>query len=370
MAADPRASNTVLRARDLCFRHEKGERPQVNGVSFELRAGRTFGVLGGNECGKTTLAQLVLGNLTAERGELTVLGERPASTAGRVPAWLWLVRALLLLHVLAAAVAAGLDRALLGRAFDAGGGLPALFLTILEVGHRLAQRFGGGAGGAGGGAEAAHSGHAPDAMLARGVAYASSEHDAGQRLPPDATIESVIGANMPIPKAERRAEVLAALRASGFQLLTEAGAPRGDAEAYLSDGLTCGELSGGQKHLIYLLSVLASRPRLLICDEVLCGLDIDRQSSMVGLLQALQLKFGVAILYLTVDLTAFELMAHDGAFMRRGKFIESGAAHAITSTPRLKETSEYIALSRDNEERSRGKNLRNAYMTDQSVFDL
>ena len=54
----------------------------------------------------------------------------------------------------------------------------------------------------------------------------------------------------------------------------------------MAEGLTCGQLSGGQKHLIYLLGVLASRPRLLICDEALCGLDIDRQSSMLTLLQA------------------------------------------------------------------------------------
>ena len=83
-----------------------------------------------------------------------------------------------------------------------------------------------------------------------------------------------------------------------------------------ADGLTCGQLSGGQRHLIYLLSVLASRPRLLICDECLCGLDIDRQSSMLRLLQRLQMKFGMAIVFLTVDLTSFSLMcAHNAAFM-------------------------------------------------------
>ena len=88
--------------------------------------------------------------------------------------------------------------------------------------------------------------------------------------------------------------------------------------------------------LLSAIQVLASQPRLLIADEMLCGLDIDRQSSMlnnlqacaarlvcmlhsahfvnvrVHILQALQIKFGMAILYLTVDLPSFTIMAHDG----------------------------------------------------------
>lgn len=36
------------------------------------------------------------------------------------------------------------------------------------------------------------------------------------------------------------------------------------------------------------------QPRLLICDEMLCGLDIDRQSSMLTMLQALQERWEAA----------------------------------------------------------------------------
>ena len=75
------------------------------------------------------------------------------------------------------------------------------------------------------------------------------------------------------------------------------------------------ELSGGQKQLVYILSELAARPSVLICDEPLCGLDINRQASVLHMLQALQMHFGVSILYLSVDLSAVQLMAHDAAFM-------------------------------------------------------
>ena len=210
-------------------------------------------------------------------------------------------------------------------------------------------------------------------MIARGVAYISSEHDAGQKLPNDATIEEAIARDMPLPKSAREArrrEVCAALTASGFQLMAESGTPVGNPTKYLDDGLKVGELSGGQRHLVYMLSVLASRPKLLICDDCLCGLDIDRQSSMVALLQKLQLTFGMAILYMTVDLTPFTLMAHEGAFMKHGRFIETGPAQDLVHTPQRKDTQNYVQLSQENEERSHGKNLRMAYQKGESVFAL
>ena len=35
------------------------------------------------------------------------------------------------------------------------------------------------------------------------------------------------------------------------------------------------ECSGGQKHLIYVLRELAARRPILLCDELICGLDAD-----------------------------------------------------------------------------------------------
>ena len=109
---------------------------------------------------------------------------------------------------------------------------------------------------------------------------------------------------------------------------------------------------------------------MLLCDDCLCGLDIDRQSSFVAMLQKLQLQFGMAILYLTVDLTSFTLMAHDGAFMKHGKFLEVGSAQDLVETPQRRDTQEYVRLSQENEARSHGKNLRQAYQKGESVFAL
>jgi peptide/nickel transport system ATP-binding protein len=47
----------------------------VKDVSFEVRAGETLGVVGESGSGKTTLARLLLGLITPDEGEISVLGE-------------------------------------------------------------------------------------------------------------------------------------------------------------------------------------------------------------------------------------------------------------------------------------------------------
>jgi len=56
----------------------------VDGVSFELQAGRTLGLVGESGCGKTTTAKLVLGLVPVTGGQVRVAGESlPA--AGTLP---------------------------------------------------------------------------------------------------------------------------------------------------------------------------------------------------------------------------------------------------------------------------------------------
>jgi ABC-type dipeptide/oligopeptide/nickel transport system ATPase component len=78
----------------------------------------------------------------------------------------------------------------------------------------------------------------------------------------------------------------------------------------------------------------------------------------------------MAIIFMTVDLTSFSLMAQKAAFMKLGRFIETGTAHDILEKPQRKDTLLYVSLSQENEARAHGKNLRNAFHTGQSVFHL
>ena len=62
----------------------------VNGLDFQVEEGQTFGILGPNGCGKTTLIRLLLGILPPTSGEATVLGQtvpnrRTRSRVGYMP---------------------------------------------------------------------------------------------------------------------------------------------------------------------------------------------------------------------------------------------------------------------------------------------
>ncbi len=73
----------LLQCRDL--RRRFGQLVAVDGVSFDIRPGETYGLLGPNGAGKTTTISMVAGLLQNDGGEVLIAGERmtPTSTALR-----------------------------------------------------------------------------------------------------------------------------------------------------------------------------------------------------------------------------------------------------------------------------------------------
>jgi len=59
----------------IVFRHTVAEVHAVDGVSFELAPGETFGIVGESGCGKTTVARLVMRLLEADQGTISFAGD-------------------------------------------------------------------------------------------------------------------------------------------------------------------------------------------------------------------------------------------------------------------------------------------------------
>ncbi|TNM63662.1 dipeptide ABC transporter ATP-binding protein [Aliirhizobium smilacinae] len=102
------------------------------------------------------------------------------------------------------------------------------------------------------------------------------------------------------------------------------------------------QLSGGEKQRVAIARAFASKPKLVICDEITSALDVSVQASVIELLLELQKASGTAYLFITHDLNLIRQIAHRIAVMYRGDLIEVVKADEIDSPDRAEYTRRLI----------------------------
>jgi peptide/nickel transport system ATP-binding protein len=102
------------------------------------------------------------------------------------------------------------------------------------------------------------------------------------------------------------------------------------------------QLSGGEKQRVAIARAFASKPKLVICDEITSALDVSVQASIVQLLLELQKASGTAYLFITHDLNLIRQIAHRIAVMYRGSLVEIAPAADIDSQDRAEYTRRLI----------------------------
>merc|ERR1712187_592773 len=94
-----------------------------------------------------------------------------------------------------------------------------------------------------------------------------------------------------------------------------------------------GSLSGGRKQLVYVLRCFAQRPAVLLCDELLGGLDAFRQPRILHMLRLLK-EAGTAVLYIATELHQLRLIADSLGFLSSGKIVELGPTEDVFDFPK------------------------------------
>ena len=111
------------------------------------------------------------------------------------------------------------------------------------------------------------------------------------------------------------------------EMLERVGLKASDADKYPA------AFSGGQRQRIAIARALMLKPKLVICDEPVSGLDLSTQAQVLNLFQDLQAEFGLALLFISHDLAVINYMSHRVLVLRAGEVMEIGTARQIRDHP-------------------------------------
>lgn len=93
------------------------------------------------------------------------------------------------------------------------------------------------------------------------------------------------------------------------------------------------QLSGGQRQRVMIAIAMARQPRLLIADEPTTALDVTVQARVLTLLKELQVDLGMAMLFITHDLSIVQKIADRVAVMYAGRIVETGPTAQLFDRP-------------------------------------
>ncbi|UZP67586.1 ABC transporter ATP-binding protein [Desulfovibrio mangrovi] len=93
------------------------------------------------------------------------------------------------------------------------------------------------------------------------------------------------------------------------------------------------QFSGGMRQRVAIATGLLNRPDLIIADEPTTALDVTIQSQILAEMQQLCRKTGMALMWITHDLTVIAGLAHRVAVMYAGRIIEEGKVTEVLDSP-------------------------------------
>ncbi len=107
------------------------------------------------------------------------------------------------------------------------------------------------------------------------------------------------------------------------------------------------EFSGGQRQRIAIARAMILQPKLVVLDEPTSALDMTVQVQIVDLLRALQLKYGLAYIFISHDLRVVRALAHSVVVMQNGDVVEAGTSAEIFERPATDYTRTLMAAAFD-----------------------
>jgi len=139
-------------------------------------------------------------------------------------------------------------------------------------------------------------------------------------LNPRKTVGAIISAPLALHGlANSRQRVAEALR--------QVGLPEGFASRYPH------ELSGGQRQRVGIARAVALKPRFILADEIVSGLDVSSQAQILDLLMTLRAQMNFTMAFISHDLSVVRRLCDRVIVMRQGEIVEDADTAALFDRP-------------------------------------
>ena len=92
-------------------------------------------------------------------------------------------------------------------------------------------------------------------------------------------------------------------------------------------------LSGGQKQLLALASILVIEPKIIVADEPISALDVNIQAQIINMLEKLQREMGLTYLFIAHDLAVVKHISKRIGVMYLGHLVEEGDSKELYANP-------------------------------------
>ena len=294
----------LLRVENLCqfFRSGKFETKAVNNVSFDIKKGEVFGLVGESGCGKTTTGRSIIRLYDITSGNIYFKGQRIAAGTRSYKEAIKNARAELAEYA-KQCKAEGTDEA-----------RENLAQKTAEVNAFIAEQKEE--------IRRANYDHKHcDKNLVTKIQMIFQDPIAS--LNPRMTVKEIISEGLVI-NGEKDKQLI---EEKVYEILELVGLVREHAGRYPH------EFSGGQRQRIGIARSVIMRPDMIIADEPISALDVSVQAQVINLLNELRETLGLTILFIAHDLSVVKYFSDRIGVMYFGNLVELASSDELFAHP-------------------------------------